>query len=84
MNMQRVIAMEEIVKLLNEEEVEETVLVKRKNKSDVVIMNLNEYRKIFEEKNLIEKLKKAEEQIKNGEVTDADIVFKEMREKYGY
>lgn len=34
--------------------------------------------------NLIQKLKKAEEQIKNGEVTDADKIFKEMREKYGY
>ena len=36
------------------------------------------------ELNIIEKLKKAEEQIKNGEVIDADIVFKEMRKKYGY
>lgn len=34
--------------------------------------------------NLIQKLKKAEEQIKNGEVTDADKVFKEIMEKYGY
>ena len=36
------------------------------------------------EENLIEKLKKAEEQIKNGEVIDADAVFEEMRKKYGY
>lgn len=33
---------------------------------------------------LYQKLKEAEEQIKNGEVVDADIVFAEMRKKYGY
>ena len=32
-------------------------------------------------KKLIQKLKRAEEQIKNGEVIDAHIVFAEMREK---
>ena len=32
---------------------------------------------------LYNKLKIAEEQIKNGEVIEADIVFKEMRDKYG-
>ena len=41
-------------------------------------------REIDIEELLFEKLKKAEEQIENGEVTDADIVFSEMREKYGY
>lgn len=30
------------------------------------------------------KLKNAEEQIKNKEIEDAEIVFKEMKEKYGY
>ena len=38
----------------------------------------------IEKVNIIDKLKKAEEQIKNGEVIDAEIVFSEMREKYGY
>ena len=33
---------------------------------------------------LIEKLKKAEEQISNGEVVDAEEVFEEMRKKYDY
>lgn len=36
------------------------------------------------ENNLINKIKKAEEQIKNGEVVSADIVFKELRQKYDY
>lgn len=38
----------------------------------------------IEKVNIIEKLKKAEEQIKNGETVDAEIVFKAMKEKYGY
>lgn len=38
----------------------------------------------IEKINIIDKLKKAEEQIKNGEVINAEIVFSEMRKKYGY
>ena len=81
--MQREINVEEVEKTLNEENIDETIIVKRKNKSDVVIINLEEYKRMLEN-NLIEKLKKAEEQIKNGEVIDAEAVFEEMREKYGY
>ena len=61
--MPREIEIEEVEKTLYEENIDETIVVKRKNKSDVIIMNIEEYKKIFE-KNLIEKLKKAEEQIK--------------------
>lgn len=39
---------------------------------------------IIEKINIIDKLKKAEEQIQNGEVVDAEAVFSEMRQKYGY
>ncbi len=41
-------------------------------------------KKYKKEERLIQKLKKAEEQIKNGDIEDADLVFKEMREKYEY
>ena len=81
--MQKEITVEEVEKTLNEDNIDETIIVKRKNKSDVVIINLEEYKKMLEN-NLIEKLKKAEEQIINGEVLEADAVFEEMREKYGY
>ena len=37
-----------------------------------------------EERKLIERLKRAEVQIKNGEIIEADVFFKEMREKYEY
>lgn len=38
----------------------------------------------IEKVNIVDKLKKAEEQIKNGEVINAEFVFSEMRKKYGY
>lgn len=81
--MQKEITVDEVVETLNGDNIDDAIFVKRKDKADVVIMNLDEYRKIFE-MNLIEKLKKAEKQIKNGEVTDATTVFAEMRAKYGY
>ena len=56
-NMQRVITIEEVEKTLNEENIDEMILVKRQNKTDVIIMNLEEYRKLFET-NLLEKLKR--------------------------
>lgn len=81
--MSREITIAEVEKTLAEENIEEAIIVKRENKQDVVIINLEEYKKICEHE-LIKKLKRAEEQIKNGEVIEGDIVFKEMREKYEY
>lgn len=81
--MQKEITVEDVERTLNEENINDTILVKRKNKSDVVIMNLEEYKKILE-MNLIKRLKRGEEQIKNGEVTDAEVVFAKLRAKYGY
>ena len=81
--MQKEVMVEDVEKMLNEDNINDTVLVKRKNKADVVIMNLEEYKKIFE-MNFIARLKKGEEQIKNGEVTDATLVFEEMKAKYEY
>ena len=82
-NMQREITVKEVEKTLNEDNINDTIIVKRKDKSDVIIMNLEEYERILEMK-LIKKLKEGEKQIKNKEVIDADIVFNEMRTKYGY
>ena len=38
---------------------------------------------VYSEEN-IERLKRGEEQIKKGEVKDAEVVLAEMKEKYGY
>lgn len=81
--MSREITIKEVEKTLSEENIDEAIIVKRDNKQDVVIINLEEYRKMCE-LDLIEKLKKAEKQIENGETVDAEVVFKEMREKYEY
>ena len=81
--MTREITLKEVEKTLVEENIDEVIIVKRENKQDVVIINLEEYKKMCEYE-LIEKLKKAEEQISNGEVVDAEEVFEEMRRKYDY
>ena len=48
--------------------IEKEILVKR---------NVNKQR-------LINRLKRAEQQIKTGEVTDGDVVLASMKEKYGF
>ena len=48
-----------------------------------VIKNINDIL-IENEKILIKKIKKSEEQIENGNIIDGDIVLSEMRKKYGY
>ena len=78
--MPREIEIEEVEKTLYEENIDETIVVKRKNKSDVIIMNIEEYKKIFE-KNLIEKLKKAEEQIKKRRSKRCRFCFSRNKEE---
>ena len=80
--MSREITVREVEKTLNED-INETILVKRENRPDVIIMSIEEYRKIFE-LNLKEKLKNAEKEIKEGKVVCSEVVFAEMREKYDY
>lgn len=80
--MQKEITVKEAEQALRDD-INDTIFVKRENKEDIVIMSIEEYKKIIE-RGLIEKLKKAEKQIENGEVTDAETVFAEMRAKYGY
>lgn len=47
-----------------------------------IITKSVEQRKLFEER-LVKKLQRSEEQIKSGQVVDADIVLQELKEKYG-
>ena len=81
--MQREITVEEVENTLNKDTIDDTILVKRPNKSDVIIMKLEDYKRVIE-KNFVSRLKRGEEQIKNGEVTDGDIVLEKMRKEYGY
>lgn len=83
--MQRQITVNEIENTLNKcEEIEEPIVVKRDNKSDVVILSLKEYREKLMELDIINHLKKSEDDIKNGRTIPAEKLFKELRAEYGY
>lgn len=62
------------------EVIEEPIFVKIPNKEDMVLLTLEEYIRLY----TIDKLMKSEEDIKMGRVHDAEEVFKELRDKYGY
>lgn len=63
-------------------EIKEPIIVKRKNKKDVVIISFEEYKKKILEADIIEKLKQSEEDIENGRIVDAKLVLQELSEKY--
>ena len=67
----------------------ENILEINKNVSDkVIVVNTEEETEDYERKEFFEKLNRAlaksEEDIKYGRVHNAESVFKELREKYGY
>lgn len=83
--MQKVISVKEIETTLNKiENIDEPIVVKRDNKSDVVILSIEDYKNKLQEKDIIEHLKKSEEDIKSGRTIPAKKVFEELRTKYGY
>ena len=79
------ITTQEVEKTLEKlETIGERIMGKRKNKEEVIIIRLQEYKEKMLKKDIIEKLQKSEEEIRNGNGVDADIVFKELRDKYEY
>ncbi len=83
--MSRVIKVEDVVNMLNEyEKIDDPIVVQRENKDDVVILSLEEYRETMKEKDIINHLKKSEDDIKNGKTVPAKDFFEELRAKYGY
>ena len=60
------------------------IVISKNNKNDVIIMSMEEYMKKSIKEDIIKKLKKAEEEIENGEGIDSDVVFEELRQKYEY
>ncbi len=61
----------------------EIVIIKN-NKNNVIVMTMEEYKKKNMKEDIIKKLKESEEEIENGEGMESDVVFKELRQKYGY
>ncbi len=83
--MQKEITVKEVESTLNEyENIEEPIIVKRKNKSDVVILSLKEYKEKLLEMDIIKHLQKSEEDIEKGRTIPAEEVFKELRDEFGY
>ena len=79
--MQREITVRELENTVNMlDEIKETIIIKRENKEDLVVISLEQYQRgIF-----LNKLEKSKQQYKEGKVHNARSVFKELRKKYGY
>ncbi len=60
------------------------IVISKNNKNDVIVMSMEEYKKNNIKTDIIEKLKKSEKEIENGEGIKSDVAFKELRQKYGY
>ena len=83
--MGREIPLKEIENTLSQyEEIDEPIVVKRENKSDVVILSMKEYKEKLLVLDIIKHLQKSEEDIENGRTVPAKKVFDELRAEYGY
>lgn len=83
--MQREITVDEIEDTINNyTNIEEPIIVKRKNKNDLIIISMEEYKKKLFLLDLEKKLLEGEEDIKNNRVYAAKDVFEELREEYGF
>lgn len=78
--MQKEISVRELEDVVNNIDDIEPMIVKRKNKKDLLVISLDQYEKdIF-----FSQLEKSKKQYKDGKVHSARTAFKELREKYGY
>lgn len=57
------------------------IVLSKKDENTIIIMNMEEYKM---KEDIMNKLKKSEEEIERGEGISADIFFKELRQKYDY
>lgn len=60
------------------------IVIVKSNKDNVIVMSMEEYKKKNMKEDIINKLKESEEEIENGEGIESDVVFEELRHKYGY
>lgn len=83
--MGREISVDEVIDTINEcTNIEEPIIVKRKNKEDLVIISIEEYKRKILMSELNKKVAEGEEDIEYGKIDDAKKVLKELRSKYGY
>ena len=78
--MQKEISVRELEDVVNNVDDIEPMIVKRKNKKDLLVISLEQYEKdVF-----FSKWEKSKKQYKEGKVHSDRTAFKELREKYGY
>lgn len=83
--MEKEITVKEFETMVNSIDViEEPIIVKRENKQDLVVISLEQYKKELFLAELSSKLEKSEKEYEQGKIHKARVVFKELREKYGY
>ena len=78
--MQREITVKEFEETVNTIDDIEPMIIKRKNKKDLLVISLEQYQKDM----FLNKLEKSKKEYKEGNVHDAKTIFKGLREKYGY
>lgn len=61
----------------------EPIYITKNGYGDLVVMSIETYEKIMGKIEIYKKLSIAENQMKNGELLDAEEVFKGLRKKYG-
>ena len=84
-NMAKEITVKDVENVINSyTSIEEPIIVKRDNKEDLIIISMEEFRKMAFLHELDNKLLVGEEDIKNGRVYSAREVFEELGEEYGF
>ena len=83
--MAKEIAVKDIENVINSyTSIEEPIIVKRDNKEDLIIISMEEFRKMAFLNELDKKLLEGEDDIKNGRIYSARKVFEELGEEYGF
>lgn len=72
------------------EEIEEAIneygeiVISKNSNNNVIIMSMEEYKRKKIKEDIIKKIKQSELEIERGEGIEAELVFKELKEKYDY
>ena len=78
--MQREITLKDFEKTVNSVDDIEPLILKRKNKKDLLVISLEQYQKEM----FLNTLEKSKEDYNESKVYSARTIFKGLREKYGY
>ena len=60
------------------------IVLSKNSNNNIIVMSVEQYRDKLKDKEIEEKLLKAERQIEEGKTIKATEVFKELEEKYGF